>query len=848
MSGSKKRDSTYTDLLPGEKHPPMFNRGGGLTHGNFVGPGTQALKRIKRGDTAITLVDRIAEEHDIRYSLGSDAKDINLADRIMMKELENLNQVHGDWYANILTGKAGIGSKQFLDNAIGKMKGKAHSIYLPKSELTDKDKQLLDTRLDTILAENEEYNPYTRTDRAHGGLYNNFYKNTASNTGAYPSKKEAAANTAKDIFDFAWDNKEEIMEIASAVYAGKFVKKYIRHPIEEGKQTIAKIKQIYSAKKTQISDFIRRVRSIKRSGGSINDLVDLEAPSGMEEMSLSDTQEFYNQWKSDAKYNKLDNINEMEMKELNEIPGMTADDMLNLIGDTDVPAQPINDPVNIEPTNIEPINPTNDGIPLLDGELTSSSSMMEGLATAEMGGMALGVLIGGVGAIVGAVKHHEYENKITAASIAMNKNIQGYIKEIDAYHSERTDTLDTDFKWNTSGDWKNDDSSAISMYMTFGAAAPSIIKNFNSYANFLKGIKDESLQAKMTEFVGSHNRELIRTLSTGDRMHDSFKYTPGMTKLQAYNQHTRITEFAPQEYHDMIETYEPFSTYKWPTADLSGFYSSDIEQQQKTSRYFLGRYGQSRIFSEPGYAKRYQSNITSYFDNLKKDTLKYYAGLTGTSIKPKNSDNTSITSIDTDSNTNPNMSSDPWLEHIIGNIKKVNNTTPKRSDDPWIDHIIGSIKNGDDHAETGIANDNHNSTQKKPGTGLTPTVHLKTSNGSSSETKRNNDNQMRDSNGLNTGTRQPGNVIGKVTYNPQDAKLMPVGSKYHHMNYIPTANAYQQEGENQPDSTVEQPAPEKVRDDLFLYAHDITPTNQETLMAQAKASFLKSRHHNDALS
>ncbi len=107
---------------------------------------------------------------------------------------------------------------------------------------------------------------------------------------------------------------------------------------------------------------------------------------------------------------------------------------------------------------------------------------------------------------------------------------------------------------------------------------------------------------------------------------------------------------------------------------------------------------------------------------------------------------------------------------------------------------------------------------------------------------------MRDSNGLNTGTRQPGNVIGKVTYNPQDAKLMPVGSKYHHMNYIPTANAYQQEGENQPDSTVEQPAPEKVRDDLFLYAHDITPTNQETLMAQAKASFLKSRHHNDALS
>lgn len=73
--------------MPGENHIPQIKKGK-IVLGNFGGPGTRIVKRLKRGDKPKTYMDKISKAHDIRYSLAGDVDDVRAADMKMMRKAE----------------------------------------------------------------------------------------------------------------------------------------------------------------------------------------------------------------------------------------------------------------------------------------------------------------------------------------------------------------------------------------------------------------------------------------------------------------------------------------------------------------------------------------------------------------------------------------------------------------------------------------------------------------------------------------------------------------------------------------------------------------------------------------
>jgi len=57
---------------------------------NFTGPGTKLKERLERGDTPINRVDEISKNHDIAYSKSKDKKSRHIADREMLKQLDEI--------------------------------------------------------------------------------------------------------------------------------------------------------------------------------------------------------------------------------------------------------------------------------------------------------------------------------------------------------------------------------------------------------------------------------------------------------------------------------------------------------------------------------------------------------------------------------------------------------------------------------------------------------------------------------------------------------------------------------------------------------------------------------------
>ena len=56
----------------------------------YAGPGTKLKKRLARGDPGINRLDRIAKQHDIDYSKARNLQDKWVADRKMIRAIEQL--------------------------------------------------------------------------------------------------------------------------------------------------------------------------------------------------------------------------------------------------------------------------------------------------------------------------------------------------------------------------------------------------------------------------------------------------------------------------------------------------------------------------------------------------------------------------------------------------------------------------------------------------------------------------------------------------------------------------------------------------------------------------------------
>jgi hypothetical protein len=81
-------DDTSTLGFAGEMHTLIILPNGRIGVANFMGPGTQVIKRIKRHDVGRTPVDTLARAHDIRYTLATSVDDLRIADHIFENDLK----------------------------------------------------------------------------------------------------------------------------------------------------------------------------------------------------------------------------------------------------------------------------------------------------------------------------------------------------------------------------------------------------------------------------------------------------------------------------------------------------------------------------------------------------------------------------------------------------------------------------------------------------------------------------------------------------------------------------------------------------------------------------------------
>jgi hypothetical protein len=121
----------------GEAHSPIVDPQGQLRLGEYIGPGTQILKRVQlleqgnRDVKPVSIVDQVAEIHDIDYQLASDSKTkkeqlakVRKADLDMLKRLKKIKKKKLDKKANIILGEKGIGAKVGIEKQ-GKSVGTA---------------------------------------------------------------------------------------------------------------------------------------------------------------------------------------------------------------------------------------------------------------------------------------------------------------------------------------------------------------------------------------------------------------------------------------------------------------------------------------------------------------------------------------------------------------------------------------------------------------------------------------------------------------------------------------------------------------------------------------------------
>ena len=100
-----KANPLSTPTYPGEIRMPMKGDyapepfKGKRMLANYAGPGTHFLKRVKLGHQPVSLLDRISQAHDARYSLATTAEDVRKADLIFMQRIEKeKNNLHPDEY------------------------------------------------------------------------------------------------------------------------------------------------------------------------------------------------------------------------------------------------------------------------------------------------------------------------------------------------------------------------------------------------------------------------------------------------------------------------------------------------------------------------------------------------------------------------------------------------------------------------------------------------------------------------------------------------------------------------------------------------------------------------------
>ena len=128
--GSKPTKKTYdvSNETPnggfkGERHTLLKLPDGSFKMANWLGPRTNVLARLKRGDPGLTATDWIARRHDIDYAFAGLITDkterlkaVRDADKRMVSALDQLSKDGGDSSFNIEQGRVVIKAKMVLED------------------------------------------------------------------------------------------------------------------------------------------------------------------------------------------------------------------------------------------------------------------------------------------------------------------------------------------------------------------------------------------------------------------------------------------------------------------------------------------------------------------------------------------------------------------------------------------------------------------------------------------------------------------------------------------------------------------------------------------------------------
>ncbi len=109
-------DENARPIFPGEHHQLLKLPNKKFGRANYSGPGTRITARIKRNDPPRTLVDQVAQAHDIRYDLAEGGDDVRKADQKMLRSLERLKRENTDSRFNINPARLGIQAKIAAEN------------------------------------------------------------------------------------------------------------------------------------------------------------------------------------------------------------------------------------------------------------------------------------------------------------------------------------------------------------------------------------------------------------------------------------------------------------------------------------------------------------------------------------------------------------------------------------------------------------------------------------------------------------------------------------------------------------------------------------------------------------
>jgi hypothetical protein len=144
-------DDTARSGFAREKHGILQLPNGKYGVANYMGPNTNLLERLKRGDPPRTECDRASQAHDIRYALAKTTDDIRKADNIMMNAVDRISRNRGDNVKNIA--QARLIKAKIIGEDLGLIRRDAFSGDLSKNVIADTDRSILMNKLGSLSQE-----------------------------------------------------------------------------------------------------------------------------------------------------------------------------------------------------------------------------------------------------------------------------------------------------------------------------------------------------------------------------------------------------------------------------------------------------------------------------------------------------------------------------------------------------------------------------------------------------------------------------------------------------------------------------------------------------------------------